>query len=279
MTHVRASDGVRLYAEAHGEGPPVILSCALHTTHENWRPQLAPLAAAGYRAILWDYRGHGLSDAPEDPGAYSMERVVDDLGEVLEALVPGEPAVLGGLSFGGLASLHFALRHPARVRALLLVDTGPGFKNPDAQARWEESVERTAGYLESKGLEAFVASRARETLVGLRPELPAAQAALRAIAAQRVHGLAGFARRVAARAPAVIDDLPRIGAPALVIVGEHDAPYLRSAEVMAAKLPRAERVTLRDAGHIGNLEQPEAFDAAVLAFLARVAPPDRKSVV
>jgi pimeloyl-ACP methyl ester carboxylesterase len=275
MAHVKASDGVRLYAEAHGDGPPVILSCALHTTHENWRPQGAPLAAAGYRAILWDYRGHGLSDAPEDPGAYSMERVVDDLGEVLDALAPGEPAVLGGLSFGGLASLHFALRHPARVRALLLVDTGPGFKNPDAQARWEESVERTAGYLERKGLEAFVASRARETLVGLRPELPAAQAALRAIAAQRAHGLACFARRVAARAPAVIDDLPRIGAPALVIVGEHDAPYLRSAEVMAAKLPRAERVTLRDAGHIGNLEQPEAFDAAVLAFLARVAPPDR----
>ena len=268
-----ASDGVRLHAEAHGAGPPVLLSCALNTTHENWRPQVAPLVAAGYRVLLWDYRGHGLSDAPASPDAYSMERVVADLGEVLGALAPGEPAVLGGLSFGGLASLQFALREPARVRALLLVDTGPGFKNAEAQARWEESVERTAGYLERKGLAAFVASRAVETLVGRRPELPAARAALRAIAAQSAHGLACFGRRVAARAPAVIDALPRVEAPALVLVGEHDAPYLRSSEVMAAKLPRAERVVLPDAGHIANLEQPEAFDAAVLAFLARVAPP------
>ena len=272
MPFVVASDGVRLYAEAHGEGPPILLSCALNTTHENWRPQVEPLVAAGYRLLLWDYRGHGLSDAPEDPAAYSMERVVQDLEQVLEALAPGARVVLGGLSFGGLASLHFALRQPERVRALLLVDTGPGFKNPEAQRRWEESVERTASYLERKGLEAFVASRAAESLVGRRPELPAARAAARAIAAQRAHGLAHFGRRVAAPAPPVIDALPSIGVPALVVVGEHDAAYLRSAEVLTAKLPRAESVVIPDAGHIVNIEQEEAFDAALLGFLARIAP-------
>jgi pimeloyl-ACP methyl ester carboxylesterase len=272
---VAASDGVRLYAEAHGTGVPILLSCALHTTHENWRSQVAPFVAAGYRLLLWDYRGHGLSDAPEDPSAYTMERVVEDLEEVLDALAPGAPAVVGGLSFGGLASLHFALRRPDRVRALLLVDSGPGFKNPEAQRRWEEAVERTASFLERKGPEALVAGRAAETLVGRRPELAAARAAARAIAAQRAHGLASFARRVAAPAPPVIDALSRIEAPALVVVGEHDAPYLRSAEVMAAKLPHAESVVIRDAGHIVNIEQAEAFDAAVLRFLARVAPYER----
>ena len=275
MAFVTASDGVRLHAEAHGAGVPVVLSCALHTTSENWRPQLAPLTAAGYRAILWDYRGHGRSEAPEDPSAYSMDRVVLDLEQVLDALAPGAPAVVGGLSFGGLASLHFALRRPERVRALLLVDSGPGFKNPEAQKRWEEAVERTAGFLERKGPAALVAGRAAETLIGLRPELPAAQAAARAIAAQRAHGLANFGRRVAAPAPQVIDALPGIAAPALVVVGEHDAAYLRSAEVMAAKLPNAESVTIADAGHVVNLDQPEAFDAALLRFLARVAPSGR----
>jgi pimeloyl-ACP methyl ester carboxylesterase len=271
VAFVVASDGIRLYAEAHGEGMPVVLSPALHTTHENWRPQVAPLVSAGYRVVLWDYRGHGLSDAPDDPAAYSMQRVVADLADVLDSLAPGRLAVLGGLSFGGLASLHFALRFPERVRALLLVDTGPGFKNPEARKRWEESALRTASALERKGLEAFVASRASETLVGRRPELPAARAARRAIAAQRPHGLAHFGRRVAAPALPVIDDLARIDVPALVVVGEHDQPYLRSAEVLAAKLPRAESVVIADAGHIVNLEQSEAFDAAMLRFLARVA--------
>ncbi len=275
MAFVTASDGVRLHAEAHGSGVPVVLSCALHTTCENWRPQVGPLVAAGYRVLLWDYRGHGRSDAPEDPSAYSMERVVQDLEQVLDALAPGARAVVGGLSFGGLASLHFALRHPERVRALLLVDSGPGFKNPEAQKRWEESVERTARFLEREGPAVLVAGRAAETLVGRRPELPAAQAAARAIGAQSAHGLANFGRRVAASAPQVIDALPGIEAPALVVVGEHDAAYLRSAEVMAAKLPNAESVTIPDAGHMVNLERAEAFDAAVMAFLARVAPAGR----
>jgi pimeloyl-ACP methyl ester carboxylesterase len=273
---VTASDGVRLHAEAHGAGGvPVLLSCALNTTLENWRPQVDPFVAAGYRLLLWDYRGHGRSDAPEDPAAYSMTRVVDDLEQVLDALAPGVRAVVGGLSFGGLASLHFALRRPERVLALLLVDSGPGFKNPEAQQRWEESVERTASYLERKGPEALVASRAAESLVGGRAELPAAQAAARAIAAQNARGLANFGRRVAAPAPPVIDALATIEAPALIVVGEHDAAYLRSAEVMAAKLPHAERVTIADAGHIVNIERAAAFDAAVLRFLARIAPPGR----
>jgi pimeloyl-ACP methyl ester carboxylesterase len=275
VAFVVASDGVRLYAEAHGTGVPVLLSCALHTTCENWRPQVAPLVAAGYRVLLWDYRGHGRSEAPEDPAAYSMDRVVQDLEQLLDALAPGDRAVVGGLSFGGLASLHFALRRPERVRALLLVDSGPGFKNPEAQKRWEESIERTASFLEREGPAALVAGRAAESLVGRRPDLPAAQAAARAIAAQRAHGLAKFGRRVAAPAPQVIDALPGIVAPALVVVGEHDAAYLRSAEVMAAKLPNAESVTIAHAGHMVNLEEPSAFDAAVLRFLSRAAPPER----
>jgi pimeloyl-ACP methyl ester carboxylesterase len=272
MATVLASDGVELYAEAHGEGVPMLLSCGLCTTHENWRPQVAPFVAAGLRVLLWDYRGHGRSQAPRDPAAYSMRQVVDDLGRVLDWGAGARPAVLGGLSFGGLASLHFALGHPERVRALLLVDTGPGFKNPEAQARWEAQVERTAAFLEARGCEAFVRSKAAETAIGLRPELPAAQAAARAIAAQDPAGLALFARRVAGPAPPVIDQLGAIEAPALVVVGEKDEPYLRAAEVLAARLPKAESARIAGAGHVVNLEDPAAFDAAVLGFLSRALP-------
>ena len=273
MAQLQASDGVALYVEAHGTGLPVLFSCPLNTTCENWRPQVDPLVAQGFRVVLWDFRGHGRSDAPDDPAAYSMEQVLDDLGRVLDwaaPAAPAVPAVLGGLSFGGLASLHFALRAPARVRGLLLIDSGPGFKNPEAQQRWEAGVEKTASFLERKGMQAFVESRAAATTFGSRPELPAAQAARRAIAAQQPVGLAHFARRVAALAPPVIDELASIRIPALVIVGEHDAAYQRAAQVMQARLPLAESVSIPGAGHIVNIEAAESFNAAVLGFLERL---------
>lgn len=264
---VAASDGVALHAEAHGDGPPLLLSPGYCQTHENFRPQAASLARAGYRVVLWDYRGHGLSDAPLEPARYSMAQVVDDLGRVLDWAAPGRRAVLGGLSFGGLASLHFALAHPSRVRALLLFASGPGFKNPEAQARWEAQVGRIADRLEAQGFEGYVDGRAAPTAIGLRPELPAAQAAGRAILAQDPRAVALFGRRVAGPVPTVIDALPTLRAPSLVLVGERDADYLRAAEVMAARIPGAKHVTIPGAGHVANLEETEAFDRAVLDFL------------
>lgn len=268
MAEVTASDGLRLYAEAHGEGEPVIFSPGYCQTHENFRPQVEPFVAAGYRVVLWDYRGHGRSEVPSDPAAYSLRQVVDDLGRVLDWAAPGQPAVLAGLSFGGLASQHFALRHPERVSALVLVASGPGFKNPKAQAGWEAQVGRIADRLEKVGFEGYTSGRAAPNAIGLRPELPAAKAAGRAIEAQDPRGVALFGRRVSGPAEGTIDRLGEITVPALVLVGALDNAYLRAAEVMEAKLPQVRRVTIEGAGHCVNLEQGEAFERAVLDFLA-----------
>lgn len=264
---VEASDGVALYAEAHGEGTPVLLSCAFATTHENFRPQVEAFTAAGLRIVLWDYRGHGRSGVPQDPAAYSIERVVDDMGRVLDWAAPGERAVVGGLSFGGLASLHFALAHPQRVLGLLLLDSGPGFKNPKAQSGWEAQVGRTAAFVERSGMRAFVEGKAQAAAIGRQPELPAARAAAEAIAAQDPTGIAHFGRRVSGPAPGVIDRLAEIRIPALVLVGEHDDPYLKAAEVMTAKLPDATHRVLAGAGHIGNIEEADAFNELVIGFV------------
>ncbi len=271
---IEASDGVGLYVERHGEpgrgGVPIIFSCAYSTTHANWLPQVEPLVRAGHRVGLWDYRGHGRSEAPDAPSAYSMEQVVSDLGRVADWLAPGEPVVLAGLSFGGLASLHFTVAHPDRVGGLVLAGSGPGFKNPKAAARWKQQSERTADYIVSRGFEAFVTGKAAPTCIGRKPELPAARVAAEAIAAQSPHGVAEFGRRVAGLAPSVIDDLAGIEKPALVLVGEHDDAYLQAAEVMAAKLPKARSEVVPGAGHILNIEQPEAFDRLVVEFLAKL---------
>ena len=267
MAKLRARDGIEISAEAHGAGAPVLFSCGYVTTRENFRPQVEPLVAAGHRVVLWDYRGHGASDAPSDPDAYSFELVLDDLGRVLDWGVGEEPAVLAGFSFGGAASLHFALRHPERVRALALIDTGPGFKNPEAQARWLAQVERIAHNVETRGLESFVESRAAATAIGRHPELPAAQRAAAAIAKMQPHGVASFGRRVAGPVPACIDELAKIQAPALVLVGAEDEAYLRAADVMAARIPNARRVVIPGAGHVVTIEAPDAVNRALLEFL------------
>lgn len=264
---LRTRDGLELAVEAHGEGPPVLFSCGYCTTRENFRPQVAPLVAAGFRVLLWDYRGHGESDAPDDPAAYSMGQVLDDVADVLDHLAPGRPAVLAGFSFGGLASLHFALRHPERVRALALLDTGPGFKNPEAQERWLAQTEKTARILAEKGFDGFLASRGADTAVGRRRELPASRAAAAAIARQSVAGVAWFGRRISGLAPGCIDELPSIRVPALVLVGAEDEAFLRAAEVMAGRLPNATRVVIPGAGHVTTLEEPEAVNRALLGFL------------
>ncbi|MCZ7617692.1 MAG: alpha/beta hydrolase [Myxococcota bacterium] len=270
---VVATDGVRLAVEAHGDGPPILFSCGYCTTRENFRPQVAPLVAAGFRVLLWDYRGHGESDAPEQAHAYSMAQVLDDLSCVLDwGAGVGGAAVLAGFSFGGLASLHFALRQPGRVRALMLLDTGPGFKNPEAQARWRAQTEKTAAILEQRGFDGFLASRGADTAVGRHREAPAAIAAAAAIARQRVHGVAQFGRQVSGLAPSCIDELAQIEAPSLVLVGAEDTAFLRAAEVLAARLPHARHVVIPDAGHVTTLEQPEAVTQALLDFLLPPAP-------
>jgi pimeloyl-ACP methyl ester carboxylesterase len=128
-------------------------------------------------------------------------------------------------------------------------------------------VERTASFVETKGMRAFVDGRAAPTLVGLHPETLAARAAADAIAAQVPHGIANFARRVTGPAKSVIDQLGEIDVPALVMVGEHDEQFLRAADVLAARLPRATRVAFPGAGHILNLDAPQQFDSTLLRFL------------
>jgi pimeloyl-ACP methyl ester carboxylesterase len=267
VARVATADGLELHVEAHGDGSPILFSTGYCQTSENFRGQVEPLVAAGHRVILWDYRGHGRSDAPEEPGFYSMDLVVDDLSRVLRWGAGDRPAVLAGLSFGGLASLHFTLHEPERTRALLLIASGPGFKKPAAQERWEAMTERAALRLEARGFDGYIAGSAGPSAIGIRPELARAAAAGRAIESQAPRAVACFGRRVTGPCPTVIDDLSGIVAPTLVVVGAEDAAFLPASEVMEARMPNAERVVIPDAGHCVNIEQAAAFNREVETFL------------
>jgi len=277
VAFLKTEDGVSIYYEHHEpeqqRGPTIIFSCAYSTTHENWRGQIEPVLAAGHPVVVWDLRGHGQSVAPDDDAFFSIDLVVGDLLAVAAETTPDAPFVAAGLSFGGLASLHFMRAHPERVAALALIGSGPGFKNPEAAAGWAAQVERTAAFLENRGFADFVAGKAGTTCIGSKPELPAAINAANAIRSQSVPGVARFGRRVSGPAPPVIDDLAAMTVPALVLVGERDKAFLRAAEVMAAKLPEAKHVVIPGAGHIVNIEEEALFNDALIAFLAEVRNP------
>jgi pimeloyl-ACP methyl ester carboxylesterase len=200
--------------------------------------------------ITYDMRGHDRSDSPEDPGAYSEEATVGDI-EAIMAACGVQKAVLGGLSLGGYMSFAYYLKHPGNVLALMLFSTGPGFRNPQARDNWNQMAEGIAQGFDEKGLEAL--GRGAE---------------VRASRQRSAAGLAKAARGMLAQFDArVIEALESVQVPTLVMMGSRDQAYAASTDYMAARLPRATKVVLDDAGHAANIHQPEAFNAAVRTFL------------
>jgi pimeloyl-ACP methyl ester carboxylesterase len=243
-------DGVEIHYETHGSGPAILLTHGYSSTARMWDGQIAPLSR-DHTLILWDMRGHGESDYPQDPALYSEEATVADMGAILDA-VGAKQAVIGGLSLGGYMSLAFHRAHRERVKALLIVDTGPGFRNDEARQGWNDTAMKTAARFERDGLEPLSRASAERSTASHRS----------------ADGLVLAGRGMLTQRDArVIESLPDVKVPALVIVGADDAPFLKAADYMAAKIPGASKALIPNAGHAANIDQPELFNNAVGAFL------------
>jgi pimeloyl-ACP methyl ester carboxylesterase len=243
-------NGVKLHYEVHGSGPALLLTHGYSSTSAMWKGQIEALSRH-HQLVLWDMRGHGQSDYPDDPAAYSEALTVADMAALLDE-IGAESAIVGGLSLGGYMSLAFYRAYPERVRALLIIDTGPGFKKDDARDAWNKRAHETGERFEREGL-AVLQSLSRERST---------------VSHRNASGLARAARGMLAQRDArVIESLPAITVPTLVVVGADDAPFLAASDYMAAKIPGANKVVIPAAGHAVNIDQPQAFVEAVLPFL------------
>ena len=242
--------GVKIHYEVHGSGPVLLLTHGYSSTSAMWQGQVEALSK-NHRLVLWDMRGHGQSDYPGDPAAYSEALTVGDMAALLDQ-VGASSAIVGGLSLGGYMSLAFYRAHPERVGALLIIDTGPGFKKDDARDAWNRRAHDTGDRFEREGLAVLKsASRERST-----------------VSHRDASGLARAARGMLTQRDArVIESLPDIKVPSLVVVGADDTPFLAASDYMAAKIPGAGKVVIPSAGHAVNIDQPQAFIEAVLPFL------------
>jgi pimeloyl-ACP methyl ester carboxylesterase len=255
MTRAKLN-GIEIDYEVSGGGPAVLLSHGYSATRRMWDAQHRALGAR-YRAISWSMRGHGETESPADPARYSAALTVGDMRALLGHLGVAH-AVIGGLSLGGYVSLAFYLEHPEMVRALVICDSGPGYRSADAREAWNARARERAAALETRGLDALGRSREVREAVALH---------------RSAQGLAHAARGMLAQEGSrVIDELASIRVPTLIIVGDQDQPFLAPCEYMAKKIPGARLEVIRDAGHSSNLDQPEAFNRVLLDFLDGLPP-------
>ncbi|MDA1239923.1 MAG: 2-succinyl-6-hydroxy-2,4-cyclohexadiene-1-carboxylate synthase [Chloroflexi bacterium] len=262
-------DGLNLWAEVAGSGPPVVLLHGFTGTSGTWSG-LVDAMGGRYTTIAFDHIGHGRSDAPEAVDRYRMDRAVDDLVAAV-GLLGHERAAWVGYSLGGRTALQVACRHPEAVAALVVEGASPGLATVEEREARIEADERLARLAEDEGLEAFVdywqsiplwASQAQT----LTPEQHAALRQQRL--GQRPAGLAYSLRGMGTGSQAWLGDrLGDIDVPVLLTAGRLDTRYVQAAEQMAALIPDSRVQIIDDAGHAAHLERPEAFQAVVLEFL------------
>ena len=268
MPFVRTDDRVRIYYEEHGEGTPLVLAYGIGGNADLWDTNREALAAR-HRLVLWEPRGHARSDSPADPAKYSFARWTLDLKAVLDQLKIGK-AHVGGLSLGAGIATRFTLRFPARVRSLLVT-------NSSSAAGLPLSVEHILMRAQSikitleQGMDAMA-----EFAMATNPNV-LARLAIDPGAKDEFYAYyrrltpIGYAN--ALRALLAMDHitaaLPKIRVPTLLIGGDLD-PSLAPMKVMHKKVRGSKLIVLSPASHFANRDQPAAWNAAVVAFLAKV---------
>jgi len=276
-----AVNSVYLAYDDHGIGIPVLFLHAFPLNRQMWQADLTDLLGEGrYRLVALDWRGFGESDITtisqqpsleESPSTFppsspisTMELFADDVAGLMD-LLGIQRAILCGLSMGGYVTFAFLRKYPQRVAGLILANTRPGADSSEAQAN-RENVARIA---ETQGTGAIADLQVPRLLSEYtRQYHPEVEVRVRRmINTATTQGIAAASRGMGQRADSA-DLLPGITCPTLVIVGEQDAitpPAV--AQEYASLIPGAQLVVIEHAGHLSNLEQPEAFLQTIRGFL------------
>jgi 3-oxoadipate enol-lactonase len=260
---IAAVNGTKLYYEVAGSGDPVVLVHAFTLDTRMWNDQFE-LLARNFRVIRYDARGFGKSAAPKPGEPYSN---AEDLAALLNHLDARQAHVVG-LSMGGRFALDYAVTYPDGLRSLVVIDGVIG--------GWQWSREWLAAYapIVEAGRRRDV-GQAKSLWLGLPLFAPArAQPEVGVRLKQMVDDYSGwhFVNQNPERAvsPPALGRLGAIRAPTLVLVGERDLPdFHRMSERLERDIPGARRATIAGAGHMANMESPEAVNKALGGFLAR----------
>jgi len=266
---VMLRDGTRLHVRASGSGEPLLLLHGFTGSGESWGERVVAGLARSRRVLAVDLPGHGLSDAPREPGRYAMEAVVADLCDMLDGFGIGTVDWVG-YSMGGRVALGAAVLAPRRVRRLVLEGASPGVSGERERSERRIADAVLARRTRAEGIEWFVTEWEKRPVFATQHGLPSD---LRA--AQRGRRLANDPEALAAclgglgvgSQPSFWRDLDGVNGPVLVLVGEKDAKFREIGRAMVARLPEARMEIVPGAGHAVHLEAPDAWLERVGAFL------------
>jgi 3-oxoadipate enol-lactonase len=253
---------IHLAYDSRGDGPPCILIHGFPLCRQMWRPQVSALVKAGYRVITPDLRGFGESEAPDGP--YSMSVYADDVVALMDRLEI-EKAIIGGMSMGGYVLLNLLERHPGRVAAAMFLTTRAAADDEAGKVRrtaLAHAVQEQGPHLVTTAFEQILFAPG---ISESRPELVSEVRSW--MEATPPRGLEGGLLAMRDRKD-FTPDLPLLDFPSLVIGAELDQTMsVELSHVLARELPRATLGIIPDAGHMANLEQPEAYNKCLIDFL------------
>ncbi|MSQ59659.1 MAG: alpha/beta fold hydrolase [Betaproteobacteria bacterium] len=256
-----AANGIQISYEMEGKGPWLVFSHSLACTAAMWDEQVEAFKDR-YTCVRFDTRGHGKSDVPS--GGYTLEQMADDLHGLLTGLKITRPHFVG-LSMGGMIGMTYALKYPGVLRSLVLCDTTSRVP-AEAKPLWADRIKTAT----QGGMEPLLESTLKRWFTDgyLAQPSPVLEKVRRMILGTPALGYAGCCHAI----PRIdtTDRLREIKAPIQIIVGDQDAgtPVAMS-RAMHEAAPGSELVIIPSASHLSNLEQPEAFNKALSAFLAK----------
>jgi 3-oxoadipate enol-lactonase len=249
---------INVSVEGRDGGPTLMLSNSLGSTMQMWEPQMQALTQV-FRVVRYDRRGHGKSGVP--PGPYSMERFGRDVIAILDDLNI-DRVHWCGLSMGGMVGQWLGANAPERMGKIVLANTACYYPDP---ANWLNRIKT----VKEGGLAAVAdAVIANWFTADFREREPQVTANMKAMMLSTP--VAGYI--ACCEALSTLDQralLPGIKSPTLVIAGRHDmSTTVAAGEMIRSGIPNA-NMTLLDAAHISNVEQPHAFTEAVVGFLTQ----------
>ena len=272
MPSIRTEDGVDLHYIEAGQGTPLVFAHEFAGDARSWEPQLR-FFARRYRCIAFHARGYPPSHVPTNPAAYGQDRATDDIAAVIKALDLA-PAHVVGLSMGAFATLHLGLRHPHLARSLTAAGVGYGAA-ADKRAQFRAEIDGSVAKLRAGGIEKFANIYAHgPTRLVFEEKDPRGFAEFEAqMTEHSTEGSALTMLGVQRERPSLFDledEFRKLTLPTFIIAGDEDDPTLEPALYLKRTIASSALLVMPKCGHTMNLEDPDAFNRAVLDFITAV---------